>query len=404
MMLRPLFLPLLAVLLVASGCASEDSPSWEPVTAQADSGQVPTTAVDPQSGTVYVSWIARPQGNPNVYLTRRPSEVDSLRPPVQVNQRAGAAHAHAQAPPQAAVGPSGTVYVAWVSSQAVDGRRFPATTLHLSRSTDGGRTFSKAVPVHSDADGPPSGHSFHDLTVGPEGTLYVSWLDSRRRDRARRDGKETNLPGTELRVARSTDRGRSFSERVVARGTCECCRTAVETDADGTVYVAWRHLFGENIRDVAVARSTDRGTSFSDPVRAHADEWEIEACPHSGPALALDDAGTLHLAWYTGAEGRAGLHYARSTDGGRSFHAPTALETDVGVSQVGLAAGPSGSVWMGWDNAEGGVTVARTAGGPSGGPESVSRLGGSFSGLAVASSHPVVAWTQRGTVRLSTHH
>ncbi|WP_103029926.1 sialidase family protein [Salinibacter altiplanensis] len=155
---------------------------------------------------------------------------------------------------------------------------------------------------------------------------------------------------------------------------------ALAASDDSTVYVAWRHLFGRNIRDIAVARSTYGGATFAGPTRVHADRWHINGCPHSGPALAVNDTGTLHLAWYTGAEGRTGVYYAQSTDGGQSFEAPTALEPDVGVSQVGLAQGRTGRVWVAWVNADRKTTVASARGGQGLDPESGLRIEDAFPG------------------------
>ena len=73
----------------------------------------------------------------------------------------------------------------------------------------------------------------------------------------------------------------------------------------------------------------------------HADGWRIDGCPHAGPGLAVDAAGRLHAAWYTGVEGRAGLYHAVSDDGGKTWYAsepllgfgaiqPTVLRRDSG--------------------------------------------------------------------------
>lgn len=319
-----------------------------------------TTAIDPRTADVYVAYTRTDEGETNVYLARLAAGADTLAPAVRVNDVAGDAAAHAQAPAQVAVAPDGTVYVTWITQTPITGRRFPASDLRLARSDDGGRTFSPAVTVNPDA-GFPTSHHFHNLAVGPQGTVFVSWLDGSAKDRAARaqadavsgtemtDGthgarghhggghsvSEDALPGTALHVARSVDRGRTFAPGVVvAEGTCQCCRTALAVAGDGTLYVAWRHIFGEHIRDMAIARSEDDGATFSTPARVHADEWQINGCPHSGPAVAVDAQDRVTVAWYTGAETAAGVYRATSTDGGLTFDAPAQLTGPVPIAQV----------------------------------------------------------------------
>ncbi|QXD15065.1 glycoside hydrolase [Rhodocaloribacter litoris] len=321
-----------------------------------------------------------------MYLTRQAPDGRPLGEPVRVNHLEGDATIHAQAPAQVALGPEGHVYVAWTNHVPAGGRRFPASNLRFARSTDGGRTFEPALSVNSDAGDRPSSHTFHDLAVGPDGTVYIAWLDGRARDAMRAETATTNrsgvpapgthgshdpgrhdhavLPGIELRVAVSRDGGRSFEETaVVAADTCPCCRTALAVAEEGTVYLAWRHIFPGGERDIALARSTDGGRTFTEPVRVHADRWRIDGCPHAGPSLALDRAGRLHVAWYTGVETRAGLYYAMSADGGRTFTPPVPLATGVGVSQVKLGGHGQEHVWLAWeDRHTGQLRLARTDG------------------------------------------
>jgi hypothetical protein len=121
---------------------------------------------------------------------------------------------------------------------------------------------------------------------------------------------------------------------------------------DGTIYLAWRKVFAGNVRDIVVARSTDRGASWQEPVRAHADDWVFDGCPHAGPSLQVDSTGRVHIAWWTGKEGSAGVWYARSEDGARTFAAPVPL----GVAQfsrpahVQLALGNGGRLVAAWDD------------------------------------------------------
>jgi hypothetical protein len=328
----------------------------------------PTTALDPQTGTTYVAFFRTQGAQSNVYLARKAAEAVAWSEPVRVNSLDGEASPHARAPAQVLVGPAGAVYVAWTNAIPVEGRRFPASNLFFARSTDGGRTFSPQQAVNSDAEGRPAGHTFHNIAVGPDGTIYVAWLDGRAREAAQADEEAAGtvrpvgttpghahdaagVPGTEVWVAASTDGGMTFSEgTVVARGTCQCCRTTIEVAGDGTVFVAWRDISPDGERDIALATSTDGGATFSAPVRVHHDGWVIDGCPHSGPSLAVDTAGRVHIAWYTGAETNPGLFYAVSEDGGRQFGPPETLVAGVPVSQVKLGGNRQDRIWVAWED------------------------------------------------------
>lgn len=280
----------------------------------------------------------------------------------------GAIGFNGQTGPRLAVGPSGEFFIAFVEERRVKGRRFPASVLKLARSSDGGRTWAAPVTVHPDP-GFATSHSFHSLAVGPEGAVYVSWLDGTARDRYRKSHaieepsaeepsaegshvhhRETDEPGVDLAVARSADGGRTFDPPViVATGTCECCRTALAVN-DEALYVAWRHIFPGIERDIALARSTDGGRSWTQPTRVYDDGWAIDGCPHAGPAVVAGPKGDLTVAWPTGVDGRAGSWRVSSSDGGRTFGAAEPLQTVPPFGQVAAARDDTGRLWLAWEN------------------------------------------------------
>lgn len=426
-----------AVALAAAGltaAAVARRPALEPAStlARADASN-PTVAAG-ADGAHFVAWVGQEGGTANVWLAR--AEGGAFAPAVRVNDRPGDAAPHEQAPAQVATGPDGTVYVVWQNNRTAPGRRFPASDLRLARSTDGGRTFHPAVTVNDDAGGMPSSHTFHNIVVGGDGTVWVSWLDSRVRDaeRARRRPhaahaspsaapaktpgdatrpthghgggmrEDPTLPGGEVRVAKSTDGGRTFGPSMVVDGdVCPCCRTSLAIGADGSVYVAWRKVYAGDVRDPVVARLAPGAAAFGAPVRIHADGWVFPGCPHAGPSLAVDESGRLHVAWYTGKEDRQGLWHAVSADGGRTFGAPVALLTGKWVppSQVALAADGHG-VWASWDDrrtADGPVTLARIDGDR---VEVVTReRTGRSPSLASGTRGVLLAWHRGQTVQVS---
>lgn len=398
----------IAAIVGVSGCDrpahdAADDLTVEEITIAAAHASNPTVALGAEGS--FVAWIGG-DGADDVWLARAGAD-GAFGAPVRVNDIPGDAAAHGQAPAQVAVGPDGAVYVLWQNNTHVEGRRFPASDLRFARSTDGGRTFEPAVYVNDDAGGPPASHTFHDLEVGPDGTVWVSWIDGRARSGSghahHAQGGSSSATGPDIRVARSTDGGRTFGPgTVIASDACPCCRTALAIGPDGAVYVAWRQVFDGNVRDVVVARSTD-GLSFGNPVRVHADGWVFDGCPHAGPAIAVGDDGTLHAAWYTGANG-GGLFHASSTDGGASFGPPHPLVEAGAVppSQVALAAAEDGLVWLAWEGAAEGTPAVRLAsvrGSAAPRPFGDAAEAGTLPQLAAQGDGFILAWLDGDAVR-----
>ncbi len=153
---------------------------------------------------------------------------------------------------------------------------------------------------------------FATLAVAPNGDVYAAWLDGR-------DNTSASTGTFNVYLARSTDRGATFHHNVkVATLACPCCRPSVTIAANGTVYVAFRHVYGDNERDIAVATSTDHGEHFGAPVRVANDRWKLFGCPESGPVTAAQ-GNKLIVAWYTATGEQPGIRVAASHDGGQTF-------------------------------------------------------------------------------------
>jgi len=347
--------------IALAGCdAGEGIHLGEVQTLAADGASNPTVAADLEGG-FYVAWVVHGAQGGDVYLRRVAADGSVEEGRVRVNDLSGDADPHEQAPAQVAVAPDGDVFVVWQRTVEAPWLDFGGADLRLARSTDGGRTFEPAITVNDNPAGSPARISFHNVAVAADGTVHVSWIDARVRDYARevayRGGPQDPHaahaePGTEMRIAASHDDGRTFSpSRVVDGDTCPCCRTTMGLGAQGEIYVAWRKIFDGGIRDIAVARSTDGGATFSTPTAVHPDGWEFPGCPHAGPSLAVGGDGVLHATWYTGKEGRQGLWYAASPDGGATFGEPLAVLTDTWVppSQARLALDGE-DVWVAWDD------------------------------------------------------
>lgn len=243
-------------------------------------------------GLIYIAW-AREDGDVyNVYVVVSRDKGASFSDPMRVNLDFDAPSGM-HAAPSLAVGPNGAVYVAWASRRAgVEN----AADIRLARSMDGGRDgagFETSVVVN-DA-GAVGNRGFESMAVGPDGEVYVVWLDARENKK----GVSTTYS------AKSVDGGRIFSRNVRIDGnSCPCCRTAVAVSPAGAVYVSWRKVMDNGGREIVAARSVDKGEkgekegSFSTPVSVGRDDWKIDGCPHRGPGLAASKDAVYEV-WYT---------------------------------------------------------------------------------------------------------
>lgn len=186
------------------------------------------------------------------------------------------------------------------------------TQLVAARSSGMGTTPPVTTVVTDKPATDKSYSGFATLTVAPNGDVYAAWLDGR-------DNTSASTGTFNVYLARSTDRGATFHHNVkVATLACPCCRPSVAIATNGKVYVAYRHVYGDNERDIAVAISTDHGEHFSQPVRVANDRWKLFGCPESGPVVAAQ-GDKLIVAWYTAAGGHPGIRLAASRNGGGSF-------------------------------------------------------------------------------------
>ena len=273
------------------------------------------------NGAVYVAWVEHGEGGANVMVGQFDSTGASKSSPVSLNSKVEEATAWRGDPPSLAVAPDGTLYVVWTSRSPEQAH---ATDLYLSVSRDNARSFEAPVRVSAEHDSGPQG--MHSLAIGPQGTVYVAWLEERKKAQPvvvnkspeKHKHEEENR---DLFVASSRDGGKTFSpKKLVASDTCPCCKTSLAVAPDGRVYASWRQVLPGNFRHIAVASSSDQGHTFSTPVVVSDDRWMLAGCPVSGPSLSVSNDGALQVLWYAnGQAGPTGVYRSESRDGGQSF-------------------------------------------------------------------------------------
>jgi hypothetical protein len=365
---------------------------------------------------VAAAWAATGDAGTDIFVAVSDDEGRTFARPVRVNDIDGDANVNGEQPPRIALKGS-ALNVVWVS------KRGGAAGIRSALSTDGGATFAAATSITP--PGATGARGWQSATFADDGTLHVAWLDGRSPPHGEHSShtsatqspaaKPAAAPAAKVEAAASAVhhhdgpmrqniyhamwRGAEAPiETEVAQDVCFCCKTAI-VSRGSDVYVAWRHLFSGGVRDIAIARSSDGGRTFSDPARVSEDNWKIDACPDDGPAMSVDGDGALRVVWPTlvqdAAGARIGIFEAISRDGGATFSRRERVDAGTAAPAHPRIAGAMQGDAVVWDELAAGArrVMLRT-----GGAAPVALTDGraaSYPAIAATSSGFVVAFTDQ---------
>jgi hypothetical protein len=197
-------------------------------------------------------------------------------------------------------GSDGALYAAWTEYEGA---------LWLSRSTDGGASFSEPMRVAGTGEQPARAPS---LSAAADGTVYLAWSVGEVQD-------------ADIHLAVSTDGGASFGEpRVLfaSDGHSDAPRLAV--DGAGDLHLVYAERPGGMFEPAHIlyARLAD-DTSMPQRIAGPGSDRVASA---AFPSLALGGEDAVVVVWERyppGARHPRGLGFAFSTDRGQTFSAPS---------------------------------------------------------------------------------
>lgn len=246
--------------------------------------------------------------------------------------------------------PDGTLVAHWLQ---MSGPGRYAYDVHIARSSDAGKTWSKSIVPHR--DGTQTEHGFVSLLPWPGGKTGAAWLDGRKFAEKEKPGGSPAGQGKPadhgpasaemaLRFAALDAQG-ELSEEVELDGrVCECCQTSAALTAEGAI-VVYRDRSAKEIRDISVVRY--RNGRWTVPQILHADGWEIHGCPVNGPAVAADGMNVA-VAWFTGTQDRPQVKAIFSADAGATFGKPIEISSERNVGRVDVVLLPDRSALVTW--------------------------------------------------------
>jgi hypothetical protein len=249
-------------------------------------------------------------------------------------------HPHAENMPKLIFKPNGEIIALWGAHHPNPANKYSGLVFY-AQSFDEGKTWSdakKLVPDTASID-----QRYFDVALLSNGEAGITWLDNR---------SKTNKEGSTLYFAVTNGKNGFENEMSIGETCCQCCRTDLFVDSKNNIHVAYRDIIDDSIRDMVHVVSSDGGKTFSIPERISADNWVIDGCPHSGPAMAENKNG-LQFAWYTMGNGK-GVFYCHSADNGKTFSSPDSVSGRASAKHPQLATLDNGDVVIAWDESAGG--------------------------------------------------
>ena len=142
--------------------------------------------------------------------------------------------------------------------------------------------------------------------------------------------------------------------RVSAQNS-DAAEPAIATGPDGTIYVAWVEHRANREADVMLARVEPTGKSSEAPVRVNPNAGKATAWRGDPPTLAVSRNGTVYVGWTARVEPDSShatdIYLSSSNDGGRTLAAPVKVNDDRRPAVHGmhsLALADDGRIYLAW--------------------------------------------------------
>jgi hypothetical protein len=303
-MIRITFLSLIAGLIISCNAGQPKAylSTTNPTRVDSVPGSCPYLTKD-QNNKVVLSWIKYIDSSTNAFcyaVDDGKGFGNAIQVPGSTN-----VHPHGENLPKIIFKPSGEIIAAWGAPNPNPNNNFSGL-IYYSQSFNDGKSWT--VPRLVTADTASFDQRYFDMTLLPDGEAAIVWLDNR---------KLWKQEGSALYYA-STKGTAGFQDgKMIGGPACQCCRTDILVDRNKNIHVVYRAILGGSIRDMVHIISTDNAASFSTLELISSDNWKINGCPHTGPAITENERG-LHFTWFTGGTS-AGIYYSNSSDLGKSF-------------------------------------------------------------------------------------
>lgn len=287
-----------------------------------------------KDGSVLISWVRDISDTQSILCYAVSLDGKEFGPTVEVRE-SNNVHPHAENLPRVIKTPQGKILAAWGASNPNPKNPYSGL-VYFSWSEDNGKSWSTRQTLSKDTNS--IDQRYFDIDLLKDDRVGVIWLDSR---------SDTQKEGSSLYFATFDEKNALVNEKRIDGTCCQCCRTDLFVDREGGLHTVYRKIINDSIRDMVHAVSYDNGNTFSTPERISADNWVINGCPHSGPAIVQTHTG-LAFAWYTLGNG-GGVFYTTSKDNGKTFSQRDSVSTRASAKHPQLQVGDAGDQLIVWD-------------------------------------------------------
>jgi len=267
-------------------------------------GSCPYLAKD-ENGNIVLSWIKKIDSSTSVYCYAVSKDKGkTFEKTIQIPGSENI-HPHGENIPKIIFKPNGEIIAAWASANSNPKNPY-SDVVYYSQSFNNGASWTKPEKLVTDTAA--YDQRYFDMALTGNGEVAICWLDNR---------KKTAEEGSALYFAETSNNSGFKNERLITEPCCPCCRTDLYVDSKKNIHIVYRAIINDSIRDMLHTVSSDNGKTFSTPDRISKDNWVINGCPHTGPAMTENKNG-IQFTWFTGG-GNGGIYYCHSNNEGMTF-------------------------------------------------------------------------------------
>lgn len=338
---RPSVLLIAAVLLAAtaSGTLAADQPTTAAKLSHIAVERVPNGGIQPQvavgmDGTVHLIYFKGKARAGDLFYCKRPPQAAHFSKPIRINSKANSAiAAGAVRGGHLALGKNDRVHVMWNAAYPVNGQGIYYT--HINDAGDG---FIPQKQLMHNSYGIDGGGA---IVADAKGHVMVAWHGTAKSSENERRGQ--------VWVVISKDSGETFGADFAATradvGACGCCGMAGTVGPRDNTYLLYRSATDGVHRDMILLRGTENSVEPPPLTLSH---WNLSACPMTTASFARAKKGVFG-AW----ENKGQVYFAHFDLEGTDFDAHTPPGATHNRKHPAIAVNEAGQVLLAWTEGAG---------------------------------------------------